>query len=241
MFTLPDDDDEDILPPLPVPQCHVRDNEILNNLRQRNEWVKIYHDALRGLSSRSDVRFALFHISEQFSLRRELFRRQNRLHYWGEPNVKYTRAVIQIPHDDPLQNRMASVDSSNVKMLLWRWWWSRFTVTLAPANTSFFHHPAAIEFLLETFKAMDRWQNWRQDMSTVKQCLKSALRPIITEFQGFAQGNVQRHTTYLEDIIEATAQAVVLGRIDVAEGCDHAVAPKEAYGFEDHMRIWNLQ
>jgi hypothetical protein len=235
-----EDEDEPALARLSVQRYRRRDHTILSELRLRHEWVKIYHDALRGHSSRSDIRLALLHISEQFSLRRELFRRQNHLAYWGEGDVNYTRTVLEIPTTHHSQEQTAAVVSRNVNMLLWRWWWSQFTATLCPGTTSFFHHPVAFEILVATFKAVRRWENWRQDMATTKRCLGIALKPTMAEFEGFAHGDVASHVAYLDDVMEAAAQAVVLGHVDVVEGCDHAVAPEEAYDFADHMRIWAL-
>jgi hypothetical protein len=235
--TVSEDEDE---PAFPREQYRRRDHIILNDLRLRNDWVKIYHDALRGLSSRSDIRLAFLHIREQFSLRQELFNRQDRLEYWGEGYVDYTRVVQAIPTSELSQQQLVAVNSRNVNMLLWRWWWSQFTATLGPNTTSFFHHPVAMEILLATFKAVNRWQDWRQDMDTTKRCLGIALKPTILTFDGFAEGDVASRVAYLDDIMEAAAQAVVLGRIETVEGCDHAVAPIEAYQFADHMRIWEL-
>jgi hypothetical protein len=226
-------EDEEDLSALPRAQYITRDTDLLERFISREGWVKIYHDGLNKHGDRRDIIFATREIADIFSRRAEIFRPQVDLRCWGYGVVAYSRVVIP-SHDEHTLRR---VNVENARMVLWRWWWHRFISTCGRRSTTFVHHPFAMELLHAVFKAIMRWNGFSQQLETTRMCVKLTLKPLLEKYDDFGEVNSQ---AYFEDLVEAAAQAVVLGRIDVSEGSDLAVAPVEAYKHEDHGHIMGM-
>jgi hypothetical protein len=227
------EEDEENLLALPNAQYITCDTDLLERFISREGWVGIYHEGLNSYGDRRDIVFATREFSDMFSRRAEIFRPQVDLRCWGYGVVAYSRVVIP-SHDDHTLRR---VNAENARMVLWRWWWHRFISACGRRSTTFIHHPFAMELLLAVFKAIMRWNGFSQQLETTRMCVRLTLKPLLEKYDGFGEVNSQ---AYLEDLVEAAAQAVVPGRIDVREGSNRAVAPVEAYKHENHGQVMGM-